>query len=335
MLASALMNAFARTEHLRKTWWFGVCLGTIGFLIALWTRFAFGDTMSGYPYVTFFPVVVLTTFFGGAPAGLATAVASGMAAWYFFIPPQNSFALIWPSTYVALGFYALVVGVEILLITSMDLGLSRLRAEQARTAALLAQQQTLFTELQHRVANNMAFVASLLMLQRRKVGRDTQAGEALEEARLRIDTMAQIHRRLYDPAIVSLPVGPYLQDLCSDILKASGSRNVSCRVDAPDATLDIGRLLPLSLIITEVITNSLKHAFAADENGTIHIILTQSSNGFQLTVQDDGRGFPDGFDTAQTRSLGMRVIQGLTAQIGGSVDFASQQGARTTVAVPA
>lgn len=329
------MTAFARTEPLRKTWWFGFCLGTVGFLIALWTRFAFGDMMSGYPYVTFFPVVVLTTFFGGAPAGLATAIASGLAAWYFFIPPQNSFAMMWPTTHVALGFYVLVVGVEILLITSMDLGLSRLRAEQARTAALLAQKQTLFTELQHRVANNMAFVASLLMLQRRKVGRDTPAGEALEEARLRIDTMAQIHRRLYDPAIVSLPVGPYLQDLCSDILKASGGCHVTCRVTAPDINLDISRLLPLSLIMTEVITNSLKHAYAANENGTIEIALTPADGGIRLIIHDDGRGFPAGFDATQTRSLGMRVIQGLTSQLGGRVKFEMQGGARTIIAIPA
>lgn len=79
-------------------------VGLVGFLLALWLRLAIGDVLVGYPFITFFPVIILTTFLGGALPGAAAAVLCGIASWYFFIEPCSSFALDWPGA-VALGFY--------------------------------------------------------------------------------------------------------------------------------------------------------------------------------------------------------------------------------------
>lgn len=178
----------------------------------------------------------------------------------------------------------------------------------------------MFQELQHRVANNMTFVAALLHLQKRKVAVDpASASSALDEAQSRIETMSRIHRRLYDPASLDLPVAQYFQEICSDLLEATGARNIVCVVDMPSITLDIARLTTLSLLVTELVTNSLKHAFA-DAGGTITLQLEQlDAAHLVLTVSDNGRGLPAGTELAENKGLGTRIVQSLATQLGGNI----------------
>lgn len=326
------MNLPASTAGPRQNVWFGYGLALASFFAALVIRLALRDTLPpGYPYLTFFPAVIVTAFFGGLRPGILCAVVSGLAAWYFFIPPFDSFALE-GQTALALGFYIFIVSVDIALIHAMKVSVDRFETERRVSAGLLEQQRTMFQELQHRVANNMAFVASLLSLSRRRAAGDpTQAVRALEEAQARVETMSRIHRRLYDPASVDLPVGEYFQELCTELLDAAGAKKIVCRVDVPAITLDIKRLVTLSLLVTEVVTNSLKHAFPESRKGAIAISLERlDSERYALTIRDDGRGIPAGYDPKTSKSLGLRIIQSLAAQLGGDVTFAGQDGVGTT-----
>ena len=296
--------------------------------IALALRFAVDDVLPpGFPYLTFFPAVILTTFFCGLRPGIVCAVLCGLSAWYFFLPPTGSYALD-GATALALLFYAGIVGVDIALIHLMQRAGTRLQAERAVTATLYEQQRTMFQELQHRVANHMQFVAALLTLQKRKVGADPSAAlSALDEARVRLETISRIHRRLYDPERVSQPVGRYLQELCSDLLDATGARNVVCLVDASHVQLDLPRLTTLSLLVVEVVTNALKHAFVPGGRGTITVRLDQlTPERLMLTIADDGRGLPAAFDPEAGRSLGFRICQGLASQLGGVLRHSSEGG---------
>ena len=281
----------------------------------------------GFPYLTFFPAVILTTFFFGLRPGITCAVLSGLAAWFFFITPAGAFVLD-GQTGLALGFYAFIVTVDIALIHVMRRTGARLAAERTVTAALYEQQRTMFQELQHRVANNMQFVAALLALQKRKVGEDPRAAaHALDEAQGRLETIARIHRRLYDPGRVDQPVGQYLQELCADVLDATGARNIVCLVDVPPMRFDLTRLTTLSLLVVEVVTNALKHAFAEPGRGTITIRLEPiDASRAALTIADDGRGIPADFDPAASRSLGFRIVQGLAAQLDGTLTYANEGG---------
>lgn len=285
----------------------------------------------GFPYLTFFPAVIVTAFLAGAGPGTVCAVLSGLAAWYFFIPPMRSFGLDGQSA-IALLFYAGIVGVDIALIHLMQRSAGRLAEAQEVTAGLLQQQRLMFQELQHRVANNMAFVSSLLSLQRRKVmAAPETAVRALDEASARLNTMAQIHRRLYDPASVELPVGQYLQDICTDLLKATDARNIVVLVDMPAVKLDISRLMILSLLVAEVVTNSLKHAFEGREGGTISLQLDQlDAERMVLTIRDDGKGMPERARPARAlHGLGTSIIQGLAKQLGGELSVVGGQGTTT------
>ncbi len=308
--------------------WLGdaAALGATGVAVAL--RHALDDVLPpGFPFLTFFPAVILTTFFFGLRPGIVCAVLSGLAAWYFFIGEAGTF-LLDAQTGLALGFYAFIVAVDIALIHLMRVAGERLSAERAVSAQLYEQQRTMFQELQHRVANNMQFVAALLALQRRKVVENPQeAVGVFDEAQTRLETIARIHRRLYDPALADQPVGPYFQELCADLLGATGARNIVCLVDVPPVRLDLARLTTLSLLVVEVVTNALKHAFQGSGRGTITIRLETLDGGqAALSIADDGPGIPASFDPAASRSLGFRIVQGLAAQLDGTLSYANEGG---------
>jgi two-component sensor histidine kinase len=334
------MDLFEAAEGLRRRPWIGYALAVLGIVLALGVRLALGESFAGSPFLAFFPVVILTTFFGGSGAGVFAAVICGFAAWYFILEPAYSWALSWPEGFIALGFYTLAAGLVVAVIHLLNTALAQLRDERTRTRGLLDQQRTMFTELQHRTANNMMFVGALLALQKRKLAADpasAAAAGALDEARARLETMSRIHRRLYDPSSVNVPVGQYLQELCSDILDATGSRNIVCMVEVPQVALDMGKLLTLSLIVAEVVTNSLKHGFAEGEKGTVSINLESlAPDRYALTIKDNGRGLPQNFDPTQSRSLGYRIVQSLAAQLQGEFAYLTpDHGTTARISFPA
>ncbi|PAX08824.1 sensor histidine kinase [Sphingomonas lenta] len=328
----------------RRDPWLGHGLALAAFLVALGLRHQLASVLPpGYPYITFFPAVILTGFLAGLRPGLVCAALSGLASWYYFLPPANSFVLDGPAA-IALAFYVFVAGVDLALIHVMQRSTDRLAAERealARerevTAGLYEQQRTMFQELQHRVANNMAFVASLLHLQRRKVVADpTTAAEALDEAGRRIEVMSRIHRRLYDPAAVEMPLGEYFQEVARDLLDATGAHSIVVLVDMPAIKLDVARLMVLSLLATEVVTNSLKHAFEDRGEGTITLRLERlDSDRLSFTIRDDGRGFTVDRASVPARSagLGTRICQGLAAQLAGELTVTSEPGRGTTTSL--
>jgi two-component sensor histidine kinase len=185
----------------------------------------------------------------------------------------------------------------------------------------------LFQELQHRVANNLQFVAAMLRMKRRALESDPSAAERLfESAQSRLDTMARIHRRLYSPDSIGLPISGFFQGLCADILMSRGVQNVNCVVKAPQVTFDLERLVALGLLINELVTNSAKHAFTDGKGGTISITLEEEAGKqFTLTVKDDSKGLPPGVDLVNGGGLGHRIVNSLAVQLGGELLWIEQQ----------
>lgn len=157
----------------------------------------------------------------------------------------------------------------------------------------------------------------------------------IDEARARIETMARIHRRLHDPNSVDLAVGVYLDELCRDVLSASGAPGVACTVDAPVMTLDIRTLTALSLFVTEVMTNSIKHAFPEGRGGTIAVRLERrDENRLELTIADDGVGLAPDKVAKPGHGLGLRIIKALGAQLRGEYSVESKDGTTTRLVFP-
>lgn len=302
-------------------------LALLAFALALGARFTLADIlMQGFPYLTFFPAVILTAFFCGTRAGVLCAMLSGLAAWYFFIPPGWTFD-VGAQGFLALAFYVVIVGVDIALIHYMHTASARLRAEQQVIHDLYNVQTTMFQELQHRVANNIQFIASLLMLQQLKLPGDSQASLALEEARSRLESISRIHRRLHDPADADQPVAHHLQLLTSDLLAAAGQSNVSCAINAEPLNFDLSRLTTLSMLVAEVVTNSLKHAFEDSQRGLISISLQREEDQrLLLRIADNGRGMPQQFNPRTSQRLGFKIINSLAEQLGGEARYRNDNG---------
>jgi two-component sensor histidine kinase len=313
-----------------------MAVGTLLFAFALTLRFALEDAPDTLPFVTFLLAVVGTASVASWAISATVALASGIAAWFWFLPPAESFALVSPWGPLAVAMFALisvlVIGLSELL---ADAVLSVAR-EQARAAALAQSQADLVLELQHRVANSMQFSASLMSLQAAQVNTVEEAREALRDAVSRLSAAARIHRRLYDPELGRRPAGSLIDELVRDLLRSAGRDDVAVTVDIAPAVLGLARLTALAMLAAEATLNAIKHGFADRVGGALEVTLRAVDGGWLLRIADDGPGPPEGVDLSETPSLGMRVMQSMARQLGGTVRFGqAAQGMAVEVAFPA
>jgi two-component sensor histidine kinase len=220
--------------------------------------------------------------------------------------------------------------------------LRRSRDEAARLRAQLEEERAMLREMQHRIANALQFLASLLSLQAGRVTDPDAAREALEDAAARLGTVARIHRRLTEPNLSGDALPELLQDIANAMLAARGlgpavSDNVRLRVHVADAArrLDPVRATAVAMIVAEAATNAAKHAFDARDAGSLDIVLERRDAQFVLSITDDGPGPPE--DAALQESLGLPVMQAMARRLAGEFHFGrgAQGGAQVLVTFPA
>ncbi|MGE5478785.1 MAG: sensor histidine kinase [Bacteroidales bacterium] len=314
----------------------GYGLGLALFAGALGLRLALAEWLPpGFPYLTFFPAVIITAFVAGSGPGILTAFLGGVAAWWFFIPPTHTLAL-HPGSALALAFYAVIVAVDIALIHVMNAALRRLDDERQRSARLGHQAQVMFSELQHRVSNNLQLISSLLQIQAAKT-MDCDALKALEEAGSRIATLGRLHRLLHNPAEQAVDMGAFLRTLCRDVIDAAGAEQVEWTVTAQPVGIATDHLVPTALIVTELLSNALEHAFPDGRRGRIEVALHPlgEGGGFRLAVRDNGAGLPASFRLEDQTSLGLQIARSLAGQIGGRLSMERENGTVCTLQVSA
>ena len=219
------------------------------FAIAFGARYYLeGALPPGFPYLTFFPAVILTGFFASTRAGSVVAVLCGLASWYFFLAPQGSWALTWPSV-LALAFYVFIVSTDLFLIHVMRMALTKLGDERATSMKLAQSNKLMFHELQHRVSNNLQVISSLLKMQQRNLTNDS-AKQALETASARLQVVSNIQRQLHNPKRQSSDIGQVLRDVLPEVISSSGEdQRVRLQFDTQPlvVTGDQATQLPLSL----------------------------------------------------------------------------------------
>jgi two-component sensor histidine kinase len=300
-------------------------------------RWAVGSHLPpGFPFLTYFPLVIVTAFMLGVRAGTITAVLSGLAAWYWFIPPAGF--TVDEGTAVALLFYAFITGTEVMLVHWMQRANRQALVERESNARLAETQTLLFRELQHRVSNNLQMVAALLSLQRKQV-KDAEARDALSEAARRLGVVGRISRQLYDPAGANRPLKSFLDELALDVIQSNASAvAVSHRVSGDNlASIGPEAAIPLALVVAESIANAIEHGFVGRENGQIDVRIARSAD-HRLTVEieDNGRGLPAGFAMEDSNSLGLRIASMLAGQLGGQFSLArgAAQGTLARIELP-
>jgi two-component sensor histidine kinase len=319
--------------------WMGWAVGAGSFVLAFLARYHFSDAMAGLPFVTFFLAVLATSFVGGWLPASAVAVASLLAAGYFFLPPPGAAgSFTWPRDAVALLFFVLVAGSQIALMHRLTKALARLEWKRAQMESMQAAEHLMFSELQHRVANGIQLVASLLSLEASRVETAEDAVNVLDDAVARLSVVATIHRRLHDPALGDAGFQTALETLARDILSAAGRQGVTVQVQAPRLAITPADATTLSMIVAEAVTNAIKHAFAERETGRIDIRFeTDGAGTRRLTLRDDGPGFTVLPEPESGESLGMLVMSSMAQRIGGVLELANapEGGAVVTVVIPA
>lgn len=301
--------------------------GVAIFALAIVLRRLLGGLSEGFGPMTFLPAILLAGLIGGIRVGLAFAIICVLVAWVWFFRPYGTFILE-PRDAATMTIFILTAGLEVYVIRILNLAINDISLARERS-------NTLFRELQHRVANNLQLVAALLYLRKKALDEDSAGARALEAARSRLDLMSRVHRHLHNPNAVGLPVGAYLQDLCEDLIKASDTPHVRLTVDALPVKLDLEALMSVSLIVAELVTNSLKHAFRGRPAGSIAIRLDVRKHVCTLTVADDGCGIPADFGHAKSGRLGQDILQSLASQLGGQISFERAQGTAARLVFPA
>lgn len=217
--------------------------------------------------------------------------------------------------------------------------LSRLIREGRRSKAELLMRATLIREIHHRIKNNLQTVSGLLNLQNMQIN-DPRLNEVLNVAQMRLRVISLLHEELYRRESLSeVVLRDYVESLKKALEELHGlaDRRVSLlnKVD-PSIRLDLRRSQTCGLLVHELVTNSLKHAFPAGRKGTVVIRGIREDGDVCLSIEDDGVGLPEkGVENgAENDGIGSSLVQALVKQIRGTFTVDGDGGTRTTVRFP-
>lgn len=202
----------------------------------------------------------------------------------------------------------------------------------------LHEKEVLLKEIHHRVKNNLQTVSSLLNLQARLI-QDPASRAAFQESRMRVQSMALIHEKLYQSgSLAEINLHLYVESLASILFQSyqaqSGPVRLVTRVD--DIPVGIDTAIPMGLILNELISNALKHAFPDGRSGEIIITLQRESGaGILLCCQDDGCGLPENMDVRTSKSLGLQLVNSLVSQLSGTLAMHNASGTQFVINIPA
>lgn len=214
---------------------------------------------------------------------------------------------------------------------------NQIKEQRALIENSLKEKDILLREVHHRVKNNLQIISSLFFLQSKKIN-DPVALDVIREGQSRVQVMSLIHQKLYQSNQLDLiDFQSYFSDLAKQILKTydANKRRIGLEIEAVNISIPVDKAVPLGLIINELITNSMKHAFVGREKGFIKIKLYQTETTAHLLYSDDGKGVTDVEGLASGDSLGLRLIRLLTNQLDGKMELFSDQGFQVDIAFPA
>lgn len=194
----------------------------------------------------------------------------------------------------------------------------------------LKEKEVLLREIHHRVKNNLQFISSLLHLQSEQI-ENKDIKEMFKESQNRIKLMANLHEQLYQSkSLAKINLGEYIQSLTTNLFHSYkiNPAVITLKINIPDIFMDVDNTLLCSLIVNELVSNSLKHAFPAGKKGEIIIDFHLEDNTHKLTVSDTGVGFPKDVDFRNTKTLGLQLANIFVQQLEGAIKLDRTEGAK-------
>jgi two-component sensor histidine kinase len=216
---------------------------------------------------------------------------------------------------------------------SASLDVTALKRTEAALREAIAARELLQREADHRIKNSLQLVASMLRLQRARVA-DAGAIAALDDAVARVGAVAQAHAALQgSPDLRSADAGAMVEDLCRFVGGLNADVRVTCLREG-DTSLDMERAIPLGLVVSELLTNAVRHAYPPGAAGEVEVRLTGSAERLEVSVRDQGRGMEG--SATRPGSLGRDLVRTLSVRIGAEVDTWSRpgEGTRVTLHLP-
>jgi PAS domain S-box-containing protein len=223
--------------------------------------------------------------------------------------------------------------VEYILTAAHDITQQKKDAEAIKVS--LEEKIVLLREVHHRVKNNLQIIISLANLQLRQV-EDPQIRQFLNETKNRVMAMSLVHEKLYQSESLShIDLAEYLRFLSSQLFSyySPDTGRIKLVTEIAPITIDINTAIPIGLIVNELVSNALKHAFPGDREGTITLTGGLTDHLLTLTVSDDGVGMPAGHDWKNAKSLGLRLVNILADQIDGKVTVPEVRGTMFIITV--
>ena len=215
--------------------------------------------------------------------------------------------------------------------------LDRSQAEQSVQASL-AEKEVLLKEIHHRVKNNLQIISSLLDLQSQHTTAES-AAEMFRECQSRVRSMALVHERLYrSHDLAKVDFAGYIESLTDHLLQSYWTDQQALRLEldiSADARLSIDTAIPCGLLLNELVSNCLKHAFKGRENGLLRIQLVHVPEGkLRLTVADTGIGLPEGLDVKGAHTFGLQLVSMLVKQLNGNLSVDRTSGTTFNILFP-
>lgn len=198
---------------------------------------------------------------------------------------------------------------------------------QKKIKQSLREKEVLLAEIHHRVKNNLAVITGLLQMQIWEAENE-HAASALRQSQFRVRSIALVHEKLYQSENLSyIKFDQYIRDLLQAVSSTyiSEDSNIEIETELEDVVLNINQAIPCSLLLNELIMNAFKHAFEDQEEGTIRVSMNLSDQQVTMRVKDNGKGFPA--TKIDHESLGMSLIDTLSKQLGGGLEFQNNEGA--------
>jgi two-component system, sensor histidine kinase PdtaS len=298
--------------------WIRLALTGVALGVAYLCQIPLDRDWPGEPFLLFLLVVIGATLCFGTRLGLITVALSTLLSFSFF-EPVGSPTLHYASDLEKIALYAvLALGCVASFAYLGNSLIARIDAHHNKSVLL--------RELTHGVANNFAAIAALIHTARESVSvEDSKAKSVLDDAIEQVKVMARVHRRLRASGHdVSLDSEVFIHELCDD-LKASIARgrpiSIECKADSRPLCIDDA--VSLGLIINELVTNAVKHAFS--RAGRIRVEFEVDDEQWYLSVEDDG----DGFDDASNEGMGLDLVRGLSRQLGGDLQVKSSKAGST------
>jgi two-component sensor histidine kinase len=198
----------------------------------------------------------------------------------------------------------------------------------------LKEKEVMLREIHHRVKNNMQIIMSLLRIQSRLVT-DQRTREMFKQSQNRIRSMALIHEALYkSDDLANIDFSEYINRMTTHLLSLYREEigHVKINQETRGILLDINKAIPCGLIISELISNALKHAFLGRRSGEVFIKMKRDTRGrYTLVVKDTGVGFPEKLDFRDARTLGLQLVTDLVSQLQGKIELQTKEGTEFTI----